>query len=363
MKMPVRTTHRWARQIAAVVVGVSAFATVLVGAVPSALAAPSSGSSPSTKAIDPTGSGYWLVGADGGVFTFGDAQFYGSMAGQPLNKPIVGIVPSTDGKGYLLVAADGGVFTFGDATFYGSEGGNPLAAAVVGGAGLPVAGPQGPPGPAGATGPTGPTGPAGPIGPQGQMGPAGPIGPAGPAGPTGPPGLIGPAGPIGPTGLAGPAGPTGATGATGLAGPAGPTGATGPTGPAGPGGTLSTVSAYNFGNQLTAGGGIVPFPTLNAEVGTDITPQPTTFTLNTAGTYRVTYVLQTTLMDTSGTTVVVSNGTVGMAATFATLALPGAPLVSTATFAAAAGTPISLDNLGPNPLILSFATITIDRIS
>ncbi len=35
--------------------------------------------------------GYSLVGADGGVFSFGDASFYGSMGGKALNKPIVGI--------------------------------------------------------------------------------------------------------------------------------------------------------------------------------------------------------------------------------------------------------------------------------
>jgi hypothetical protein len=64
--------------------------------------------------------GYWLVGADGGVFTFGNAGFYGSMGGQPLNQPIVGMAATQDGKGYWLVASDGGVFSFGDATFYGS---------------------------------------------------------------------------------------------------------------------------------------------------------------------------------------------------------------------------------------------------
>jgi hypothetical protein len=33
--------------------------------------------------------GYWLVGADGGIFSFGDAQFYGSMGAKPLVAPIV----------------------------------------------------------------------------------------------------------------------------------------------------------------------------------------------------------------------------------------------------------------------------------
>ena len=75
--------------------------------------------------------GYWLVATDGGVFSFGNANFYGSIpglglspAGSPnpkrLNQPVVGIVPSADQKGYFMVAADGGVFTFGDAKFEGS---------------------------------------------------------------------------------------------------------------------------------------------------------------------------------------------------------------------------------------------------
>jgi hypothetical protein len=31
------------------------------------------------------------VASDGGIFNYGDAPFYGSRGGQPLNKPIVGI--------------------------------------------------------------------------------------------------------------------------------------------------------------------------------------------------------------------------------------------------------------------------------
>ena len=42
-----------------------------------------------------SGAGYWLVGADGGVFAFGDASFYGSMGGKALNKPVTSIVPHT----------------------------------------------------------------------------------------------------------------------------------------------------------------------------------------------------------------------------------------------------------------------------
>jgi hypothetical protein len=69
------------------------------------------------------GKGYWLVASDGGVFTFGDAPFYGSTGNVHLDAPVVGIVPTSDGKGYWLVAADGGIFNFGDAAFRGSNGG------------------------------------------------------------------------------------------------------------------------------------------------------------------------------------------------------------------------------------------------
>ena len=68
----------------------------------------------------PSSHGYWLVGSDGGIFTFGSAGFYGSMGGIPLQRPVVGIVPTKDRGGYWLDASDGGVFSFGDTQFYGS---------------------------------------------------------------------------------------------------------------------------------------------------------------------------------------------------------------------------------------------------
>ncbi len=73
-------------------------------------------------AARPQGDGYWFVASDGGVFSFGSAPFEGSMGGQRLNKPVVGIAPTQSGTGYWLVASDGGIFTFGDAKFFGSTG-------------------------------------------------------------------------------------------------------------------------------------------------------------------------------------------------------------------------------------------------
>ncbi len=83
-------------------------------------------------AMAPAVGGYWEVAADGGIFTFGGAHFYGSMGGRPLNQPIVGMAATPDGRGYWEVAADGGIFAFGDAAFFGSMGGTRLNQPVVG---------------------------------------------------------------------------------------------------------------------------------------------------------------------------------------------------------------------------------------
>jgi hypothetical protein len=74
----------------------------------------------------PTGHGYWLVGLDGGVFSFGDARHLGSLPSLHVAvKDIVGLYATPDGQGYWLVGADGGVFSFGDAQFFGSIPGVP----------------------------------------------------------------------------------------------------------------------------------------------------------------------------------------------------------------------------------------------
>jgi hypothetical protein len=80
----------------------------------------------------PTTGGYWLVASDGGIFSFGDAGFYGSTGALALNRPIVGMGATPDGRGYWLVASDGGIFSFGDAGFYGSTGALALNRPIVG---------------------------------------------------------------------------------------------------------------------------------------------------------------------------------------------------------------------------------------
>jgi SpoIID/LytB domain protein len=76
--------------------------------------------------------GYWEVATDGGVFSFGDAGFHGSTGNITLNEPMVGMAVTPSGGGYWLVASDGGIFAYGDAGFYGSAGSIRLNKPVIG---------------------------------------------------------------------------------------------------------------------------------------------------------------------------------------------------------------------------------------
>ena len=83
-------------------------------------------------AATPDGGGYWFVASDGGIFSYGDAHFFGSTGSQHLNAPIVAMAATPDGGGYWLVASDGGIFNYGDAKFYGSAGSLHLNKPIVG---------------------------------------------------------------------------------------------------------------------------------------------------------------------------------------------------------------------------------------
>jgi Tol biopolymer transport system component len=79
----------------------------------------------------PGGTGLWLVASDGGIFSYGDARFYGSTGAIKLNKPIVGMAATPTGNGYWFVASDGGIFSFGGVNFLGSAAGRPGAGAPI----------------------------------------------------------------------------------------------------------------------------------------------------------------------------------------------------------------------------------------
>ncbi|HSZ36916.1 MAG TPA: Ig-like domain-containing protein [Acidimicrobiales bacterium] len=82
-------------------------------------------------AVDPVTGGYWLLGRDGGVFSYG-APFYGSTGALKLNQPVITMAATGDGGGYWFTALDGGVFSYGDAQFWGSTGAIRLNQPVLG---------------------------------------------------------------------------------------------------------------------------------------------------------------------------------------------------------------------------------------
>ena len=65
------------------------------------------------------GAGYAVLTSFGKLFTYGDFADAGDQSTTELEMPIVGISARVGG-GYYFVGADGGIFTFGDAQFYGS---------------------------------------------------------------------------------------------------------------------------------------------------------------------------------------------------------------------------------------------------
>jgi hypothetical protein len=99
----------------------SGTATLVVSAPSTApTSTPTPTASPTPAPTPSAQHGYWLVGSDGGIFTFGAAQFYGSTGALTLQRPVVGITPTANDGGYWLVASDGGIFSFGNAGYYGS---------------------------------------------------------------------------------------------------------------------------------------------------------------------------------------------------------------------------------------------------
>jgi purine nucleosidase len=72
--------------------------------------------------VAPAADGYRLVDLFGDVYAFG-VENYGDLSNVDLNAPIVNATRTATGRGYWLLGADGGIFAFGDAQFFGSMGG------------------------------------------------------------------------------------------------------------------------------------------------------------------------------------------------------------------------------------------------
>ena len=68
---------------------------------------------------NPAGPGFIVARPDGAVDSFLGAPNFGSMYGKKMNAPVVGIAFTPTGQGYWLLGEDGGIFCFGDAQYYG----------------------------------------------------------------------------------------------------------------------------------------------------------------------------------------------------------------------------------------------------
>ena len=105
----------------------------------------------------PSGDGYWLVGSDGKVFSYGDAAALGSASAL---KSAAAIASTPSGAGYWAVGTNGALAVFGDAADLGHPTGA-LAKPIVGMAVLPAtattSGGRARPSPAEAKGPRPPT--------------------------------------------------------------------------------------------------------------------------------------------------------------------------------------------------------------
>jgi hypothetical protein len=118
-------------------------------------------------AASPDGKGYWLLGRDGGVFSFG-VPFHGSVPDRQSYGAAVDLRATDSGAGYYVAGTDGAVFAFGDADRRRERGPGPDP--VVDIAFRPTADrPAGPPAPA-APGP--PAAPAPPPSPPQRAKPA-----------------------------------------------------------------------------------------------------------------------------------------------------------------------------------------------
>ena len=85
------------------------------------------GAPPSTALVGvaptPDGGGYWVLGANGTVYAFGDAPPVALAAGSPalatMKSPMTGLIPDFSGQGFDAVNGSGQAFAYGDAPYFG----------------------------------------------------------------------------------------------------------------------------------------------------------------------------------------------------------------------------------------------------
>jgi hypothetical protein len=95
------------------------------------------GITPGTQAVDleptPTRDGYWVVDDAGAVARFGDALYHGAPDSLTLkaDEKVTSLSSTATGKGYWMFTNKGRVLNFGDATHFGDMNGKPLNAPVL----------------------------------------------------------------------------------------------------------------------------------------------------------------------------------------------------------------------------------------
>lgn len=70
-------------------------------------------------AMNPSGTGYWILGNDGGLFAYGSAPFYGSRGTEIDATRLAAFATNPSGDGYWMVTEAGQVEAFGEATTVG----------------------------------------------------------------------------------------------------------------------------------------------------------------------------------------------------------------------------------------------------
>ena len=79
-------------------------------------------------ACSPWGNGYWMIDQIGGVFCFGEVDYFGSVPGDGRNCKASKIIPTPTGYGYWILDKRGMILPFGDASYFG----NPKPGTVTG---------------------------------------------------------------------------------------------------------------------------------------------------------------------------------------------------------------------------------------
>ena len=72
-------------------------------------------------AVGPAGPpGYSILNQGGGIYSFGDATYYGNLIDHAYPGPAVGLSETPDGHGYNILTAPGAIYSFGNANYFGN---------------------------------------------------------------------------------------------------------------------------------------------------------------------------------------------------------------------------------------------------